>query len=62
MSLFYYAILSSKCNKAFMGGGSLSFLKFLKEGRWCLMTVFESLLVMLTFGALIVSILSQQKK
>ncbi|MFD2133423.1 putative holin-like toxin [Pseudogracilibacillus auburnensis] len=26
------------------------------------MTVFESLLVMLTFGALIVSILSQQKK
>src|SRR5699024_10833625 len=38
------------------------FLSFFKKGRrWCLMTVFESLIIMLTFGALIVSILSERK-
>ncbi len=44
-----------------MGGGSLSFLAFLKGGEVVPMTVFESLIIMLTFGALIVAILSEKR-
>src|SRR5699024_8283162 len=45
------------CDRAFMGGGSLPFLKGGDD-----MTVFESLVLMLAFATLPVAILSEQKK
>ena len=52
-----YDIINDKCRRLFVGGGSLPYRK-----GGAVMTVFETIVLMITFGSLIIAILSFHQK